>query len=260
MKVLTFNVLHPYAQAASKCSKTWKQRLDDLIEVTVRHSPDIVCLQEVDALTAVEDWYVPMVRHGYRGWHTLSKSQKRAVGKWSKKVAKRPMIMVCVTFVKDVVVQIVSQTTHHRYTITRVVNGGQETVIGNVHAPTRQTHDETRQFILGLLKEFELYSTCPAILCGDFNTEIAVDQLNTAYQKLTLDSSCPQGTYFSERSGIRSLDHVIVRGWSGSLVTFHADPNVATMAAALPLPSTVHPSDHLPVLASLAETPTQQTP
>jgi mRNA deadenylase 3'-5' endonuclease subunit Ccr4 len=170
LKLFTWNVLHPdhtnvHEADISQLYLDWRYRLSLIKKNIQDNNPDMICLQEVESISLLEDYAEFIV-----DYHLIYQNDKRrlkAVNKWilaDKPIDFKPNTLVCATFVRKSVCNITNVVIGSRtLTTTIVLNETKKSItITNVHLEAGRGVNEIHIKHLSKL-------TTSDIICGDFN-------------------------------------------------------------------------------------------
>ena len=261
VSILQFNILADHLSDAfplvdKDCLK-WENRKTLILEHILQKSPDIICLEEVDHFT---DWFQPeLAKFGYTGYFITKKvdgcalffkHDKFRAGSGGIRLIKLSDYLPAPFNKTSQQVAIVA----HLRTLDFA-----NIIIGMTHLKAKYGFDEMRleqiKIVCEKINELRDYlvDACPILLAGDFNAD--PDSNVVKYVSQQFNSSLPldNSSFFTTwkirppEENKRTIDYIF---HSNNLVcndTFC--PNDEATIPYPRLPSSIFPSDHLPIYA-----------
>ena len=246
MKLLTFNITHPetthlenrYEFAEGKYLE-WSYRFPKLLSQVVDLKADVICLQEVCAMT-VDEWITPLKELGYKYVMQMNdKNYKKIQNYLINPVGKKPHSMMCMTFYKpDITGELVKKDIRSRSLTCQF----EKTTITNLHLDAKDTSMH-KKHIDNLIKNN------PNIICGDFNSLLNSETYNYMTENGYTDIYNALNKYPDETFITPTRRHILDFIWFKNCVP--VDVEWLKIEKNVLIPNKTHCSDHIYILSNL---------
>jgi len=220
-----------------------------------KESPDIICLEEVDHFI---DWFQPeLAAFGYTG-HFITKKTDGCALFFKNLKLRAGSAGIRLIKLSDYLPAPFNKTSQQVAIVAHLVdNDFKDLVIGITHLKAKYGFDEMRLAQMKIMCEKvneikeHVGENCGILLAGDFNADPGSNVVNFVNQQLTSSFPLNNPSFFTTwkirppEENKRVIDYIFHSSNLSCVDTFY--PNDESLIPYPRLPSSIFPSDHLPI-------------